>query len=375
MKKYLMTPGPTTIPEDVLLEMAKPIIHHRTGEYQEIIKRVSEDLKYIFQTQNPVLMFASSGTGGMEASVCNLLSQSDIALVVESGKFGERWGEICKAYKIQTEIIKVEPGDSVSPLEIKERLSKKKFSALFTTLCETSTGALTDIEAIGEITKKLDTLFVVDAISGLCADEFLQDSWKVDVCVSSSQKGLMLPPGLSFVSLSKKAQEKIEKGDLPKYYFSFKKALKAYENNDTPFTPAISLVRGLATALSKIRKEGIENIIKRHKRLAEATRNAVSALGLTLFAKNPSNAVTSVLAPDGIPAKNITSRIKNTYGVNIAKGQGKLEDVIFRIAHLGYVDKFDIITTISALEMTLSDLGFPVKLGLGVGEIEKALKE
>lgn len=375
MKKYLMTPGPTTIPEDVLLEMVKPIIHHRTGEYQEITKRVSEDLKYIFQTQDPVLMFASSGTGGMEAAVSGLLSSSDTALVVVSGKFGERWYEICKVYGISCEIIEVVSGDSVSVDEIKNRLSKGKFSALFTTLCETSTGALTDIEGIGKITKETDTILVVDAISGLCADEFLQDAWGVDVCVSSSQKGLMLPPGLSFVSLSKKAQERIEGSDLPKYYFSLKKALKALEKNDTPFTPAISLVRGLGVALDRIRKEGIENVVKRHKRLADATRKAISTLGLSLFAKAPSNALTSVLTPKGIPAKEITKRIKGVYGVNIAKGQGELEDAIFRIAHLGHCDKFDIITTISALEMTLLDLGFPVKLGSGVCEVEKALRE
>lgn len=375
MKKYLMTPGPTTIPEDVLLEMAKPIIHHRTGEYQEITKRVSEDLKYVFQTQNPVFIFASSGTGGMEAAVSNLLSSSDCCLVIISGKFGERWYEICKAYGISCEIIEVAPSDSVSPDEIKERLFKTKPSALFTTLCETSTGALTDIEGIGKITSQTDTILVVDAISGLCADEFFQDKWNVDVCVSSSQKGIMLPPGLSFVSLSKKAQEKMEKSNLPKYYFSFKKALKALEKNDTAFTPAISLIRALAVSLDRIRKEGLENVIKRHKQLAEATRNAVVALGLSLFAKTPSNAVTSVLAPEGIPAKDITKRIKGVYGVNIAKGQGELEEKIFRIAHLGYSDKFDIITTIAALEMTLLDLGFPIKPGSGVCEAEKALKE
>jgi len=375
MKKYLMTPGPTTIPEDVLLEMAKPIIHHRTPEYKEITKKVEEGLKYVFQTQNPVLIFASSGTGGMEACVCNLLSSSDTALVVSGGKFGERWAQICKAYNVQTEIIEVSPGDSVSCDEVKERLSKKKISVLFTTLCETSTGALTDIEGIGELTRDSDTLLVVDAISGLCADSFFQDKWNVDVCVSSSQKGLMLPPGLSFVSLSKKAQERLDSSDLPKYYFSFKKAIKALKDNDTPFTPAISLVRALSIALERIKNEGIENVIKRHKRFAEATRAAIKSLGLTLFAKNPSNAVTSVKAPPGILAKDITNRMKNTYGVNIAKGQGELLDVIFRIAHLGYVDKFDIITTISALEMTLFDLGFPVKPKTGVFEIEKALSE
>lgn len=374
MKKYLSTPGPTTIPDDVLLRMAKPIIHHRTEEYQRITKNVTEGLKYVFQTKNPVLIFASSGTGMMEASVANLLSSSDKALVVVSGKFGARWAEICKAYGIPFETIEVKPGDSVSCHEIKNRLSNE-ISALLTTLCETSTGALTDIAGIGEITKNYDTILIVDAISGLCADEFLQDAWGVDVCVSSSQKGLMLPPGLSFVSLSKKAQDKMERSDLPKYYFSFKKALKALEKDDTPFTPAISLIRGLEVALERIKEEGIENVINRHKRLARATRNAIQALGLSLFARHPSSALTSVLAPPGIPAKDITSRIKNVYGVNIAKGQGELEDKIFRIAHLGYVDKFDIITTIAALEMTLADLGFPVKLGLGVGEAEKALRE
>ncbi|MEW6103236.1 MAG: alanine--glyoxylate aminotransferase family protein [bacterium] len=375
MKKYLMTPGPTMIPDDVLLEMAKPIIHHRTKEFQEVLKNTQEGLRYVFQTQNPVFIFASSGTGGMEACVCNILSSSDKALVIIAGKFGERWSELCKAYKIKFEVLNVPEGDCPDPEDVRKILQKDKIKAVFSTLCETSSGVVSDIEAIGNICKEYNSLLVVDAISGLCADSFFMDTWNVDACVSGSQKGLMMPPGLCFVAVSKRVLEEAEKSDLCKYYFSFKKANKAQEKNDTPFTPAISLIRGLSIALDRIKKEGLSNVIERHKKLALATRSAVSALGLSLFAKKPSNALTSVKVPEGIDAGKLYNRMKDIYGVNIAKGQGELEDKIFRIAHLGYVEKFDLITTIAALEMTLSDLGFPVSLGLSVCEVEKALKE
>ncbi len=375
MKKYLMTPGPTVIPNDVLLEMAKPIIHHRTKEFQEILKDVKEGLKYVFQTQNPVFILASSGTGGMEACVCNILSSSDKPLIVVAGKFGERWTELCRAYKVSCEVLNVPEGDAPNPEDVRKVLQKGGIKAVFLTLCETSSGVVSDIEAIGNICKEHNSLLIVDAISGLGADSFFMDSWNVDACVAGSQKGLMLPPGLCFVAVSKKALDAAEKSDLCKYYFSFKKANKAFEKNDTPFTPAISLIRGLSVALERIKKEGIEHIIERHKKLAQATRAAVSALGLSLFAKNPSNALTSVKIPEGIDAGKLYNRMKDVYGINIAKGQGELTDKIFRIAHLGYVEKFDIITTISALEMTLFDLGFPISFGKGISCAEEVLKE
>ncbi|HAW50521.1 TPA: aminotransferase [bacterium] len=375
MKKILMTPGPTMIPEDVLLEMAEPIIHHRTKEFQEVLKDVEEGLKYVFQTKNPVFIFASSGTGGMEACVCNVLSSTDRALVIVAGKFGERWLELCKAYKVPCEVLDIPEGDAPDPEDIRKILQKEKINAVFSTLCETSSGVVSDIEAIGKICKEYETMLIIDAISGLCADPFFMDDWNVDVCVSGSQKGLMMPPGLSFVAVSKKALDESEKkSDLPKYYFSFKKANKALEKTDTPFTPAISLIKGLSVALERIKKEGLPNVIERHNKLAQATRASISALGLSLFAKRPSNALTSVRIPEGIEVSKLYNRMRDIYGVNIAKGQGELEDKIFRIAHLGYVEIFDIITTISALEMTLSDLGFSINFGDGVSEVEKAFK-
>jgi aspartate aminotransferase-like enzyme len=375
MKRYLATPGPTTIPEEVLAECAKPIIHHRTKDYQEINREVSKDLQYIFCTQNPVFVFASSGTGAMEAAVCNILSSQDTALILCGGKFGERWAELCEAYSIERDVLEFYWGDAPDPEDVRKRLSDNpKIKAVFTQLCETSTGVLYDIENIAKVCREFEKILVVDAISGLCADPLFTDEWGVDVVVAGSQKGVMCPPGLSFISVSKNAFSAIERSDLPKYYFSLAKAYKSYLENDTPFTPAVSLVRGLSVALNLIKREGLANVIKRHKVLAEATRCAVAGIGLELLAKRPSSALTAVKVPDGIDGKTLTKRMKEFYGVNVAGGQGRLTGAIFRIAHLGYAERFDVVVAISALEMALSDLGFSIDLGKGVAEAERVLK-
>ncbi|MFH0775491.1 MAG: alanine--glyoxylate aminotransferase family protein [bacterium] len=374
MKKYLMTPGPTTLPEDVLSIMAQPIIHHRTKEYQEINQRVNDGLKYIFSTQNPVFTLASSGTGAMEAAVCNLLSSTDKAIAIVGGKFGERWTELCKAYKIEAEVFEVEWGIPLDMDRLRERIKATKPAVLFSTLCETSTGMLFDIKAVSGLCQEEGVMLVVDAISGLCADPMLTDEWGVDVVLSGSQKGLMSPPGLACISMSQKALEKASKSDLPKYYFSIPKAYKAYQK-DSAFTPAITLIRGLSCAIERIQSEGMENVIKRHSILAEATRAGVQAIGLELFPKNPSNAVTAVKVPEGMDGKKLTKLMKDGYGVNFAGGQGHLEGKIFRIAHLGYCDKFDVILALSCIEMALSDMGYSLTKGKAVAAAEEILKQ
>jgi aspartate aminotransferase-like enzyme len=267
-KNYLLTPGPTPLPPQVLEAMAKPIIHHRTPQFQLILKEVFEGLKYVFQTQNDVYMLASSGTGAMEAAVINLLSPQDTALVVQAGKFGERWTEICLAYGIKPEVIDVEWGKAVDPKVIEKKLKENPdIKAVFTTLCETSTGVATDIKAIGEIVKNTNAVLVVDAISGLGAIDMKTDQWHVDACVSGSQKGLMLPPGLGFISMSKKAWEKAADSKCPKYYYDLRKSKKSIASNDTPFTPAITLIIALAEVLKMMKQEGLENIFARHNPL------------------------------------------------------------------------------------------------------------
>lgn len=376
MKKlYLMTPGPTPVPETVMLEMAKPIIHHRTTQFQEVIKQVEEDLKYVFQTKNEVLIFAASGTGAMEASVANLLSPGDTAICVRGGKFGERWTEICDAYKVKAVNIDVEWGKAVDPKIIEEALKKApQAKAVFVTLCETSTGVEIDTKSIAAIVAKTKAVLVIDAISGLGACQLKTDEWGVDVVVTGSQKGLMIPPGLAFVSVSPKAWELVKQSKLPKYYFDFIASKKALDKTDTPYTPAITLMIGLAKALKMMKEETIEGVIARHEKLAKATRAAIVAMGLELFAPTaPSAAVTPVKAPAGIDGEQIVKALKSKYGIWVAGGQAELKGKVFRIAHLGYMADTDVLMTISALEMALVELGVKINQGAGILAAQKEL--
>lgn len=374
-KQYLLTPGPTPLPPEVLAAMGQPIIHHRTSRFQEILVEASAGLQYVLKTRNDVLIFAASGTGVMEAAVVNLLSPGDRALVVKGGKFGERWQELCEGFGIDVVSIDVEWGKSVDPGVIAKTLKKNPVKAVFTTLSETSTGVVNDIKAIGKIVKPTPSVLVVDAISGLGAEELDTDNWEVDVVVAGSQKGLMTPPGLGFVSVSAKAWQIVKSSKSPRYYFDFTKGKKALDKSTTAFTPAVSLIVGLGAALGLIKKEGLDNVLKRHKHLALATRGAIEALGLTLFAASPSNAVTAVKAPQGIDGQALVKLMRDKYGVSIAGGQGELKGKIFRIAHLGYMGKFDIIVGISAVEMALHELGYKVELGKGVRKAEEILSK
>lgn len=372
-KNYLLTPGPTPLPPQVLEAMAKPIIHHRTPQFQAVLKEATEGLKYVFQTSGDVFILTSSGTGAMEAAVVNLLSAGDTALTVQGGKFGERWTELCKAYGITAETIDVEWGKAVPPDEIAKRLkANPKIKAVFTTLCETSTGVTNDIEAVAKVVKDSPAVLVVDAISGLGAVDIKTDAWGVDVCVSGSQKGLMLPPGLAFISVSQKAWGLIGTSKSPKYYFSLAAAKKAWNQTDTPFTPGISLVIALNQALKDIRQEGLENIFARHTKMANATRAAVKALGLELFAPGAaSDAVTAVKVPAGIDGEKMVKTMRDTYGVTIAGGQSELKGKVFRFAHMGFMEEFDIIIGIACLEKVLAQMGYKFSLGAGVAAAQK----
>ncbi|MDD5166082.1 MAG: alanine--glyoxylate aminotransferase family protein [Candidatus Omnitrophica bacterium] len=372
-KNYLLTPGPTPLPPQVSEAMSRPIIHHRTPQFQAILKEATEGLKYVFATKNDVFILASSGTGAMEAAVVNLLSAGDTALVVQGGKFGERWTEICQAYGITASVINVEWGKAVDPGEIEKQLkANPKIKAVFTTLCETSTGVANDIKAIGEVIKNTPAVLAVDAISGLGAIPLMTDDWSCDVVVSGSQKGLMLPPGLGFISVSPKAWKLIESAKSPKYYFSLKAAKKAIDKTDTPFTPAITLIIALVEALKMLKEDTLENVFLRHKKMADATRAAVKALGLELFAPSAgSDVVTAAKIPAAIDGEKLVKTMRDTYGITIAGGQAELKGKVIRIAHMGYIEESDIIAGIACLEKVLKQMGHNFTLGSGVSAAEE----
>ncbi len=375
MKRYLLAPGPTPIPPEVLLAMAQPIIHHRTPEYEALFAEVRRDLRILFQCQNEVLMFAASGTGAMEGAVVNTLSAGDHVLVIRGGKFGERWAEICEAYGVRVLPVDVPYGKSVDPAAVAAALAREPtVKAVFATHSETSTGAAHDIRALGAIVRKTPAILVVDAVTSLGVMDLPMDAWGVDIVVAGSQKALMLPPGLAFAALSDKAWVLVPGARLPKYYFSFAAERKAIEKNQSAYTPAVSLVIGLRESLRLILAEGLADVFARHDRLARATRAGVQALGLELFAEHPGCACTAVKAPAGIEGEAIVKGFRKR-GITIAGGQGSMKGKIFRIAHMGYVDGFDVLTALGALELILTDLGYPVKLGEGIRAAQQILQK
>lgn len=374
LKRYLLAPGPTPVPPEVLLSMAMPIIHHRSPDFLPILDSAKKGLQWIYQTKNDVLILCSTGTGGMVAAVNNFFSPGEKVLVINGGKFGERWVKIAQAYGLNVLEIPVEWGYSVDVNRVEEELKKEPdIKGVLIQASETSTGVYHDIESVGKIVKNYDdTLFIVDSISALVAHDIKTDEWGIDVMVSGAQKGFMLPPGLAFISVSEKAWKKNEKSKTPRFYFNLKKERENLAKNQTNFTSAVSLIIGLNEALKLMQKEGLENIFRRHAILAHATRESVKELGLTLFPKGtPSNAVTAIEAPEGIDGQVIYKTLREKYGVTAAGGQDKLKGKVFRFAHLGYADKFDVIVGISALEMTLKKLGYPVTFGKGVAKAEE----
>ncbi|MBM4054102.1 MAG: alanine--glyoxylate aminotransferase family protein [Planctomycetes bacterium] len=375
-KTYLFTPGPTMVPPEVSLSEAQPMIHHRTPQFSQIFYELSEDLKYLFQTKTgEVYTLMSSGTGAMEACVANVLSKGDKALVIATGKFGERWAELCKCFGIEAVVVSVEYGKAAEPSKVEEALKKNSgIKVVFATQSETSTGAVHDIKAISAVVKKYGALLVVDAITGIGVHQFLMDEWNIDVAITGSQKGCMLPPGLAFVCVNSGAWGAIEKGDLPRYYWDFRKMRKNLKNKTTPFTPAVSLIMAMKTAIDMIKKEGIEKVWARHARLAHATREGVKAIGLELFAgADSSNVLTAIKAPEGVDVDKIIKKLRDETGITFTGGQDSLKGKMIRIGHMGYVNDFDIILAISALEKGLYEAGYPVQPGKGLSRVQSLL--
>jgi aspartate aminotransferase-like enzyme len=376
-KRYLLAPGPTAIPPEVLLKMAEPIIHHRNPMFEGVVEEVRENLKHVFGSKNEVLIFASSGTGAMESAVTNALSAGDKAICIRSGKFGERWANICKAYGVETVNIDIPWGDLMDPALVENVLkANPDTKAVYMQATETSTGAKFPVKEVSAIVKNYpNTLMVVDGITGIGVFELPADAWNIDVLIGGSQKALMLPPGLAFAAVSDKAWEFNKTSRLPKFYFNWAKEKANLEKNQTNFTPAISLIFGLRESLRIIKQEGLDNVYKRIAGLAEATRAGAEALGLKLFPKDPSPAVSAIVAPEGIDGQAIYKTLWKKYGVTGAGGQDQLKGKIFRIATLGYADKYDVITAIAALEFTLRDLGYKFEMGKGVAAATDALKD
>ncbi|MCE5191298.1 MAG: alanine--glyoxylate aminotransferase family protein [Actinomycetia bacterium] len=374
-KQYLMTPGPTPVPAEVLLAQARPMIHHRTPDFSAILMEAVAGLKVIFQTQaSDVLIFSCSGTGAMESAFANCFCAGDTVIVARNGKFGDRMVQIAKVYGLSVVDLSYEWTETVKPADIERALAENPAArSVVVVQSETSSGVLNDVEAIGAIVRERhDCVFIVDSITGIGAVPCKTDEWGLDVVMTGSQKGLMLPPGLAALTVSPKAWKAYERSTLPKYYFDWMKYKKNLEKETTPFTPPVSLIIGLTEAIRMMLDEGIENIIERHSTLAEATRRGCEALGMKLFAppEGRGSAVTPVWVPDGIDGKAIVKIMKNKYGVTIAGGQDDYAGRIFRVGHLGYFGPFDIITTLAALEMTLAELGYDFERGSGIKAAE-----
>jgi len=380
LKQYLMTAGPTPLPPAVSQAMAEPMVYHRAPAFVEVYARSLERLKTVFQTENEVLMFAASGSGAMESAVANLVRPGEPAVVASCGKFGERWAELCDAYGAETVHFETEWGSRIDPAELDRVLGENAgVELVFTTLSETSTGVVNDLKALTEVAHARGALIAVDAVSAVGAIPINQDELGVDVVVTGSQKALMAPPGLAFVSAGPAALERAAASPGRRFYFDWHATLAGQRKDppDSPFTPAVGLVKGLDVALGMIEEEGLERVYERHRLLGRATRASAKALDLDLLGPEDDNAnvATAITLPESIDGAKVPKLMRDQFGITIAGGQGRLKGRIARIAHCGYYGPFDIVLTVAALEMTLRELGHEVELGTGVGAAQRVFLE
>jgi len=373
IKPRLFTPGPTDVPPEVLNEMAKPIFHHRTEQFRKMFGEVNEGLKKLLMTDNDVLTIAASGTAGMEAAIAAACPRDRKVLVANGGKFGERWVKVANVYGLDVDEVKLEWGTALQPELVEEKLATGRYGAVVTVHSETSTATACDLEAIGKVVGRTDAILLADCITSAGALPLRTDEWKVDVVAAGSQKALMLPPGLACVSVSQKAWKNIESITSPAFYLDLKAYRKSLSKNDTPYTGAVSLLRGLKVSLEMIHAVGVEKLWGRVALLAAATRAAAEALGLKVFSRQPSDSVTGLLFPDGV-GDDFRKKLRSKYGCSVAGGQEQLKGKLFRISHMGYVDPLDTIGLIAAIEYTLGDCGVDVKIGTGVAAAVKVLR-
>lgn len=356
-RNILLTPGPIPVPESVREVMAQPIIHHRTPQYRKIFEQASERIKKVYLTKNTVYTLTGSGTSAMEAAIVNFHQTGDEVLVVDGGKFGERWTDLSHAFGLKPVVMKIPYGEAVEPRKIEEALrANPKIKSVCVELCETSTTALFDIRALGEVVAKTDALLIVDAISGLGADRMETDAWHVDLGVAGSQKALMLPPGLGFLSVSGKAAARMKTANIPCFYLDLKLYEKSLKDWDTPFTPALTLVIGLNKALDLIEAEGLENVFRRAAELGEFTRTKIRSLGLQVFSKAPSSTASAAVVPAGIDGEKLVKIMRDEKGVTMAGGQGEVKGKIVRIAHMGSITQADLEEGFLILKETLEEM-------------------
>jgi len=375
-KQRLFTPGPTPVPEEVLMELARPIFHHRTPEYRKMLEQLTADMKYVLGTSQDVYTITGSGTAAMEASVACVVAPGEKMISVRGGKFGERWSELGNAFGAKVVNLDVEWGTPVTPQTIADALKANPDAvAVYITQCETSTATVCDVEAIAREVAKTPALLVVDGISSIAAVPFKMDAWGIDIAVTGSQKALMLPPGLAFIACSAKAWKKIEATRGHAYYVSLKAYRKALAPPewDNPYTPNNVLVRAACKSLAMIRAEGLEKIWAETAKRAEAIRAAARALGLEVYSKAPSDSVTAIVVPEGIDGEALPKTMSKEFGVKPAGGQGKLKGKIIRFTTMGYTDSWDILAAVGALEMALARLGRKVDFGAGVAAAMKVL--
>ena len=375
-KKRLFAPGPTPVPEETLLELARPMFHHRTSEYRKMLEQLTEDMKYIMQTQQEVYTMTGSGSAAMEAAVANVLAPGEKMIAVRAGKFGERWAELGEAFGAKVLAMDIEWGTAVTARQIADALKANPDTVgVYIQHCETSTATVADVEAIAKVVAATPTLLVVDGITGVGALPFYMDSWGVDVTVVGSQKALMLPAGLAFIACSKKAWKKIDATRPGMYYNDLRACKKNLAKWDNPWTPANQLVRAALVSTAMIRAEGLEKVWAQTHLRAEATRAGAKAMGLTIYSKSPSDSVTAINVPQGVDGEALTKVLANDFGVRAAGGQSQLKGKIVRFSHMGYVDAFDVLASLAALEMALGKLGYKVNYGAGVGAAQKVIAQ
>jgi serine---pyruvate transaminase len=368
-KRYLLTPGPTPVPPEVLAALAEPVIHHRSRDYRDIYERCLARLREVYRTENDVLMYTASGTGAFESAVANLVTPGERHLVLSAGNFGERWAGIVKAFGADLVHVRLEWGETPEPEDLRSALADTgDVRVVYLTHSETSTGVVCDVQALAAVAKEAGALVVVDAVSSLGAVPLESDTWELDVVVSGSQKALMTPPGIAFVSVSPAALEVAARATSPRYTLDWERTRKAQAKLDAPFTPAVSIVRALDVALGLLLDEGLDAAFDRHARLGRACREGAKAMGLELFSPDEerSAVVTAIRAPEGVDATEIVSSLRDRFGITIANGQGDLKGKIFRIGHIGWFDIFDITTALAAVELVLADAGAEIERGVGV---------
>ena len=368
-KRYLFTPGPTPVPPEVLQAMSRPIIHHRSSDFREILGRTLDRLHEVYRTQGDVLLYTASGTGGMESAVSNLTGTGDRVVVVSAGHFGERWTKMARNFRCEVDELRYEWGEAPSAEDLAARLRELGGAkVVFITHSETSTGVVADVQTLAAAAKEAGALVAVDAVSSLGAVPLETDAWGLDAVVSGSQKALMTAPGLATVSVSADAWSAVEGDGRPRYYFDWAETRKKQERFDPSFTPAVSIVVGLDVALGLLLDEGLDQAFERHARLGRAFRAGVKAMGLELFSPDDdrSAVVTAIRAPEGIDSGELVQTLRDRHGIVLAPGQGVLKGKIFRIGHIGYYDVFDITTALAGIELVLSELGADIERGLGV---------